>query len=189
MRYGISAEPVGKFQWRALELTGICIIVFLLSQVFPDFFYSTFVLSRSTILSMPWTILTHMFMHANFLHLYGNMFALAVFGSLFEKQAGSRNFLIVFFAGGIIFRPRSVVFVLGAPMYVLAALFVWAGMDLAGVFYPDSVAHFSHLAGIAFGVVYGLWLRRLYPELKKEKEKPALSDKEIEEWEKKYMGK
>ncbi len=217
MRYGISAEPIGKFQWRALELTGICIIVFLLSQVFPDFFYSTFVLSRSTILSMPWTLLTSMFMHANFLHLYGNMFALAVFGSLFEKQAGSRNFLIVFFAGGIIagmaglvfyesllgasgaimavlgcfaiFRPRSTVFVLGAPMPVLAALFVWAGFDLAGVFYPDSVAHFSHLAGMAFGGIYGLWLRKLYPGPPKEKEKPVLTDKEIEEWEKEYMGK
>jgi membrane associated rhomboid family serine protease len=156
-------------------------------------------------------------MHANFLHLYGNMFALAVFGSLFEKQAGSRNFLLVFFAGGIlaglaglvfyesllgasgaimavlgcfaIFRPRSVVFVLGVPMPVLAALFVWAGFDLAGVFYPDNVAHFSHLAGMAFGGIYALRLRKLHPEPPKPKKTKEgyLSDKEIEEWEEKYM--
>jgi membrane associated rhomboid family serine protease len=166
-------------------------------------------------LSMPWTLLTSMFMHSGFLHLYGNMFALAVFGSLFEKQAGSRNFLLVFFAGGIlsglaglafynsllgasgaifsvlgcfaIFRPRSVVWVLGTPMPVLAALFVWAGMDLMGVFYPDDVAHYSHLAGMAFGIAYGFWLRRLYPEPKRPKERPALSEKEMEEWEDRYM--
>jgi membrane associated rhomboid family serine protease len=212
-----SSPPVGKFQWRALELTGICSIVFLLSQIFPDFFYSNFVLSRDTLLYQPWTILTHIFMHANFPHLYSNMFALAVFGSLFEKQAGSKNFLIVFFIGGIIagaaglvfyesllgasgaimailgcfavFRPGSVVFVLGVPMPVLAALFVWAGLDLMGVFYPDNVAHFSHLAGMIFGGIYGLWLRKLNPEPRKEKEKPALSEKEMEEWERKYMGK
>lgn len=213
----VSAPAVGKFQWRALELTGVCIIVFLLSQIFPNLFYGNFVLSRDSVLRMPWAIITSMFMHADFLHLYGNMFALAVFGSLFEKQAGSRNFLVVFFAGGImaglaglafygsllgasgaimavlgcfaIFRPRSTVFVLGVPMPVLAALFVWAGMDLAGVFYPDNVAHLSHLAGMAFGGIYALWLRRLFPEPKMQKGKPALTEKEIEKWEESYMKK
>jgi membrane associated rhomboid family serine protease len=214
MRFA-AGDPVGKFQWRALELTGICIAVFLLSQVFPDFFYGNFVLSRSSVLYKPWTILTSIFMHANFTHLYFNMFALAVFGSLFEKQAGSRDFLIVFFAGGFasaaaglvfygsilgasgaifsvlgcfaIFRPRSVVFVLGVPMYVLAALFVWVALDLLGFFSPDNIAHASHLAGMAYGAGYGLWLRKLHPEQKKPREKPVLTDKEIENWEKKYM--
>jgi membrane associated rhomboid family serine protease len=203
-----------KFHFLAIYLTGICILVFLLSQVFPDL-YSYFVLSGDSVLAMPWTLITSIFMHSDWNHLYGNMFALAVFGSLFEKQAGSRNFLIVFFAGGIlaglvgmlfypsllgasgaimavmgcfaIFRPRSVVFVLGVPMPVMAALFVWTGFDLAGVFYPDNVAHYSHLAGMALGAAYGLWLRRLYPEPKKQKEKPALSEKEMEEWEERYM--
>ena len=205
----------GKFRWFALGLTGICTVIFILSQIFPDFFYSTFVLSRDTILSMPWTLLTSMFMHMDFPHLYGNMFALAVFGTLFEKQAGSRQFLVVFFAGGVlagmaglvfyesllgasgaimavlgcfaIFRPRSVVFVLGVPMPVLAALFVWAGLDLIGFFSPDNVAHFSHLAGMAFGGIYALRLRKLNPKPKIEKEKPALTEKEVEEWEERYM--
>ncbi len=211
----VSAPPVGKFRWFALQLTGICIMVFALSQIFPDFFYSNFVLSRDSILGMPWTILTHMFMHANFVHLYGNMFALAVFGTLFEKQAGSRNFLLVFLIGGFasaaaglvfyesllgasgaifavlgcfaIFRPRSVVWVLGVPMPVLAALFVWAGLDLLGFFTPDNVAHASHLAGMLYGGIYGLWLRKLHPAPRKMKEKPALTEKEMEEWEKRYM--
>ncbi|MCX6814689.1 MAG: rhomboid family intramembrane serine protease [Candidatus Aenigmarchaeota archaeon] len=213
----VSAPAVGKFQWRALELTGICIIVFILSQIFPDFFYGNFVLSRSSVLFQPWTIVTHIFMHADFTHLYFNMFALAVFGSLFEKQAGSRNLLIVFFMGGLasaaadlvfyqsslgasgaifavlgcfaIFRPRSVVWVLGVPMYVLAAFFIWITLDLIGFFSPDNIAHGAHLAGMAYGAIYGLWLRKLHPEQKKEREKPALTEKDLEEWEKRYMGK
>ncbi len=204
-----------EFRWYALYLTLICVIIFALTQIFPDFFYSYFVLSSGSLLSMPWTLITSIFMHSDFVHLYSNMFALAVFGSLFEKQAGSRNFLLVFFAGGIlaglvglvfyqsllgasgaifavlgcfaIFRPRSVVWVLGVPMPVLAALFVWAGLDLLGVFYPDNVAHYSHLAGMAFGAAYGFWLRKIYPELRAPKEKPALSEKDVEEWEERYM--
>jgi membrane associated rhomboid family serine protease len=216
MRYESHSLAVGKFQWRALELTGICTIVFILSQIFPDFFYGNFILSRNSILSQPWTILTHIFMHENFPHLYFNMFALAVFGSLFEKQAGSRNFLIAFFAGGFasaaaglvfyesilgasgaimavlacfaIFSPGSVVFVLGVPMPVLAALFLWAGMDLVGFFSPDNVAHAAHIGGMVYGAIYGLWLRKLYPGPKKPpKEKPALTEKELEEWEERYM--
>jgi len=217
MNFKVSSQPVGKFQWRALELTGICVIVFLFSQIFPDFFYGNFILDRSAVLFRPWTIITHIFMHADFTHLYFNMFALAVFGSLFEKQAGSRNLLIVFFAGGLasaaadmafyqstlgasgaifavlgcfaIFRPKSVVFVLGVPMYVLAAFFIWIALDLIGFFSPDNIAHGAHLAGMFYGGIYGLWLRKLHPEQKKEREKPALTDKELEEWENRYMGK
>jgi len=210
-------QPAGKFQWRALELTGVCAAVFLLSQVFPDFFYSNFVLSRETALSRPWTLLTSMFMHADFPHLYFNVFALAVFGTLFEKQTGSRNFLLVFFSGGLasgalglafyesllgasgaifavlgcfaIFRPKAIVWVLGVPMYVLAALFVWIGLDLLGFFTPDGIAHASHLAGMAFGIGYGFWLRKRHPEPKREGKKPALTEKEMDEWEERWMRK
>jgi membrane associated rhomboid family serine protease len=216
MRFASSA-PVGKFEWRALELTGICVAVFLLSQIFPDFFYGNLALDRSAVLFRPWTIVTSIFMHADFTHLYFNMFALAVFGSLFEKQAGSRNFLIVFFLGGLasaaaglvfyqsalgasgaifavlgcfaIFRPRSVVFVLGVPMPVLVAFFVWISLDLIGFFSPDNIAHAAHLAGMLYGGIYGLWLRKLHPEPKREGERPALTEKEMEQWEERYMGK
>jgi membrane associated rhomboid family serine protease len=86
-----------------------------------------------------------------------------------------------------IFRPRSMVFVLGVPMPVLAALFVWAGLDLVGFFSPDNVAHAAHIAGMVYGGIYGMWLRKLHPEPKKQKEKPVLTEKEMEEWEDNYM--
>jgi membrane associated rhomboid family serine protease len=89
----------GRFQWWALKITGINLVVFILSQAFPDFFYANLTLVSSLVFQRPWTILTHMFMHANLPHLYFNMFALAVFGSIFEKHTGSRNFLTVYFPG------------------------------------------------------------------------------------------
>jgi hypothetical protein len=44
---------------------------------------------------------------------------------------------------------------------------------------------------MAFGGIFGLWLRRLYPEPPKPKKTKEgyLSDKEMEEWEEKYMMK
>jgi membrane associated rhomboid family serine protease len=33
----------------------------------------------------PWQLLTHMFMHGNFMHLLSNMFALWMFGSVLEN--------------------------------------------------------------------------------------------------------
>ena len=210
-------KPAGEFQWWALKLTLICIAVFALSQALPGTFYGSLTLVSSDVFARPWTILTHMFMHADFSHLYFNMFALAVFGSMFEKKAGSRNLLIVFFLGGLassvadiifysstlgasgaifavlgclaVFRPRTVVWAMGVPMYVIVAFFVWMVIDLAGLYSPDNIAHASHLAGMAYGGAYGLWLRRIHPEPRKAKEPDddMPTEEELERWEEEYM--
>jgi membrane associated rhomboid family serine protease len=207
----------GEFRWWALKLTGVCVAVFALSQALPGAFYGSLTLVSSSVLERPWTVLTHMFMHADFSHLYFNMFALAVFGSIFEKKAGSRVFLMVFFLGGLassladiifypstlgasgaifavlgclaIFRPRTVVWAMGVPMYVIIAFIIWIAIDLAGLYNPDNIAHASHLAGMAFGGLYGLWLRRLHPEPKRPREPDddLPTEKELEEWEEEYM--
>ena len=49
----------------------------------------------------PWQIVTHMFMHANVLHIALNMFALWMFGSAVEQRLGSKKFLILYFAAGL----------------------------------------------------------------------------------------
>lgn len=48
-----------------------------------------------------WQIVTYMFMHANWMHIFFNMFALWMFGSLLELVMGSRRFLIYYFVTGI----------------------------------------------------------------------------------------
>jgi membrane associated rhomboid family serine protease len=40
-----------------------------------------------------WTLLTSLFVHANVLHLFGNMLFLFVFGNTLEKTVGSRQLL------------------------------------------------------------------------------------------------
>lgn len=47
-----------------------------------------------------WTLLVALFVHANALHLFGNMLFLFVFGSTLEKTVGRGRLLAVFFIGG-----------------------------------------------------------------------------------------
>lgn len=47
-----------------------------------------------------WTLVAALFVHANILHLFGNMLFLFVFGSTLEKTVGPRQLVLVFFTGG-----------------------------------------------------------------------------------------
>jgi len=49
----------------------------------------------------PYQFVTHLFMHANFLHLLFNMFALYIFGKVLEMVWGSKRFLIYFLVTGL----------------------------------------------------------------------------------------
>ena len=48
-----------------------------------------------------WQFVTYMFMHANFEHIFFNMFALWMFGSAVENAWGTRRFLVYYFFTGI----------------------------------------------------------------------------------------
>lgn len=76
-----------------------------------------------------WTLLVALFVHANLLHLAGNMLFLFVFGNTLEKSVGPKKLLSIFFTGGILsfilgpaFLPRGTG-MLGAS----AAIFALAG--------------------------------------------------------------
>ncbi len=49
----------------------------------------------------PWQVVTHMFMHAGFMHIFFNMFALWMFGSPVEYQLGSKKFLFIYISAGL----------------------------------------------------------------------------------------
>ncbi len=201
----------------ALILTGICIIAFMITSAF-QYAAEPFILVSGRVAERPWTIVSHMFIHADLRHLYFNMSALAIFGSILEKYIGSRKFLMVFFATGLassaadvmfyeatlgasgavfgllgcltVIRPRQIVWALGVPMYISVAAAVWILLDLTGVFYPDNVAHAAHLFGMGCGMVFGAGLRGRYRETprKKRRESP-ITEKELDSWEEKYMRK
>lgn len=48
-----------------------------------------------------WQLITYLFLHANFLHLFFNMLALWMFGMELENNWGSARFLIYYFVCGI----------------------------------------------------------------------------------------
>ncbi len=49
----------------------------------------------------PWQFLTHMFMHGDIGHLFSNMFALWMFGSILENIWGLKRFLIFYLLCGL----------------------------------------------------------------------------------------
>jgi membrane associated rhomboid family serine protease len=51
--------------------------------------------------SRPWMLISAMFIHAGFWHLFGNMVILYFFGTFLVRLIGSNWFLLVFFIGGL----------------------------------------------------------------------------------------
>ncbi len=49
----------------------------------------------------PWQLITHMFLHGDLGHIFGNMFALWMFGSVLENLWGSKRFLTFYLICGL----------------------------------------------------------------------------------------
>ncbi len=52
-------------------------------------------------LFQPWQLVTHLFLHGDFWHLLGNMFALWMFGAILENVWGPKRFITFYFLCGI----------------------------------------------------------------------------------------
>jgi membrane associated rhomboid family serine protease len=48
-----------------------------------------------------WQIITHMFMHGDETHIFFNMFALFMFGSVLEKSIGQSKFIFIYLSAGL----------------------------------------------------------------------------------------
>jgi membrane associated rhomboid family serine protease len=48
-----------------------------------------------------WQVITHMFMHGGFLHIFFNMYTLFIFGIVLERMIGSKKFLLFYFVCGL----------------------------------------------------------------------------------------
>jgi len=76
--------------------------IFLAVQISPDLVGNLGLYSgMDFFLQRPWGIVTSMFVHDGFFHLFANMITLYFFGSFFNRLAGNRSFLLVYFGGGI----------------------------------------------------------------------------------------
>ena len=63
-----------------------------------------------------YTLITGIFVHANSVHLVGNMIFLYVFGNSLENEVGAFNTALVFFTGGVLTFLLSIPFYPGANM-------------------------------------------------------------------------
>ena len=48
-----------------------------------------------------WQPVTHLFMHGGFMHIFFNMYAVYIFGSVLERIWGTKKFLIYYFVTGL----------------------------------------------------------------------------------------
>lgn len=83
------------------------------------------------VLHHPWTIVTYMFIHGGWGHLFFNMLALYFFGTRVEARLGERRFLVLYFMSGLsgallslIFTPTAAI--LGASGAVFGVMFAFA---------------------------------------------------------------
>jgi membrane associated rhomboid family serine protease len=97
VRYGYPTSGLNVI----LILIIINFVVFLATMIRSELIY-LLGLQPATFLSRPWTVVTAMFVHAGFWHIFANMLTLYFFGSYFSRLVGQNRFLLVYFAGGII---------------------------------------------------------------------------------------
>lgn len=165
----------------------ICVASFFL-QIFPPY-NEMFALYPTHVIARPWTLLTYMFLHANFVHLLFNMLFLFFFGPRLESLIGSKTFLEIYLGSGIIagvghvltssspvvgasgalygifgclavIAPYIIVFVYLIPMKITHAVILFAIMDFLLMGSGDMIAHAAHLSGLLVGIVYGMRLKR-----------------------------
>jgi membrane associated rhomboid family serine protease len=89
------------------------------------------------ILTRPWSVVTYMFLHGGFGHIFFNMLGLYMFGSRVEERIGSRRFITLYFISGIAGALLSLV--LGGRYPIIGASAGVYGVMLAFArFWPDA---------------------------------------------------
>ena len=181
----------------SMAIIYVCIVSFLFQFIMRGYGYVEFFWLLPTspqyliLFTKPWTLITHMFLHANLTHLFFNMLVLFFFGRELEKRVGNRVFWNVFFTSGIVaaigytltgtgpmigasgaiygvfacmavLAPAMRVYVYFIPMKIKHALVLFALMDFMLIGAPDMIAHTAHLSGVLVGVLMGMRIKKAY---------------------------
>ena len=164
--------------------------IFTFGRIYPPDLVDLFGLTPALVLKQPWTIITSMFTHQRLFHILANMVTLYFFGSFITRLLGMKNFLLIYFCGGIVgnlfyillnFNPHitaigasGAVFALGGALTVLTPKLkvivfpipvpmpLW--IAIIGGFLILSIipgiAWQAHLGGLIFGALAGLFYRK-----------------------------
>ena len=132
----------GFWQNPVYVIIAINLVVFIAALIITRDYRNEFVgnlgLSSSLFIEKPWTIITNMFTHTEFWHIFGNMITLFFFGRVIYQLVGTGRFLLVYFVGGIVGN----------------LLFIWLGSSPIGIS-PTGTEIYPIAIG-ASGAVYAL---------------------------------
>lgn len=141
-----------------------------------------------------YTLLTALFVHANIVHLLGNIAFLYVFGSMLEDEIGAFRITILFFVGGVLsfilsipFYPDASMVGASAAIFALMATLLLVRRPTVSIQFlspigpmvilffifnilavhsseKTNIAYVSHVIGFVIGLCFGM---RWNPEWKK----------------------
>lgn len=120
----------------------ICVGMSVLTYLNEPLMARLFALNPITFITKPWQLVTYMFMHGGFGHLFFNMYTLYIFGSVLERIWGTKKFLLFYFVTGI---GAALVHILVQYLTGSFALTVGASGAIYGILmgyamlYPDSI--------------------------------------------------
>jgi membrane associated rhomboid family serine protease len=181
MRYHYrSSTPV----WALIAINALMFLVTTISPTIEGYL----ALTKPLLDSNYWTILTAMFVHADFLHIFFNMLILYFFGTFCLQLIDNKWFLVVYFIGGIF---GNILFLLIGPaysavvgasgaiyaiggvlvmmrptlrvyLYFLVPTPLWVVIIIGFLLtaFSGGVAWQAHLGGLIVGLIVGFFFRR-----------------------------
>ena len=116
-------------KWVGLIIIANIVVYFLQQQAADQLRSLEFV--PALVLIRPWTLVTYMFLHADFGHIFFNMLTLFFFGPRVEDRLGGARFLTLYFVSGLFGALTSMVLspnvgILGASAAVYGVLLGFA---------------------------------------------------------------
>ena len=117
-------NPTNNFPFVTTLIILINIIVFILEIIFSkELIVEKYGLSFKNLFYSKeyYTLISHMFIHGNFFHLFFNMFFLWIFGNNIEDELGSFKFLIFYLIGGILAALIQIIFIENIDISLIGA--------------------------------------------------------------------
>ncbi len=86
----------------AVQIVRIVLILSNASDLFPGFINHLAVPANLEVLARrPWTLITYMFLHVDFIHILFNLLWLYWFGTVFIQELGLKKLLSTYLLGGL----------------------------------------------------------------------------------------
>ena len=169
-------------------IIGINLLLFIATTIRQELIYYLG-LVPAYFLSQPWTVVTSMFLHGSFWHIFANMFTLYFFGSSLSRLVGDGKFLLVYFVGGIVGNvlyillgePFSIAVGASGAVFAVAGALTMMAPRLKVIIFPlpvpvplwvavlggflllsfmPHIAWQAHLGGLLVGLIAGYFFKR-----------------------------